>query len=1413
MNPPSALHSAMNRERKPFTYTPGGLDLSEIKSERMAKRLMRNAMNEGVPQIPVQQVQSPPANTIAVPNFNCLPVQVFPTFNLPANPKSLLRTRSNPSQPKEPIVPKVQQTQLPKPNRTENTTSFYSPVNNNNASYQRPTSMYEYNAQPNNSNTLPRMSYGSTDPVSYLPEMSYEAEYLRAAPRDSNGFNNPTIQPVFKSDKPLDSKESAFVNVKLKENSSIGESIKPTNALFNFDYTAPSVDLKQTSDSINTKNIAFPHFESNQSNDSDKTKATDILIDSGYISSTHSREDDLKSNVEATDVNSEKTVSFNLNSNETTNVENTVEVTNKQDDSDDTTLTCNVTLKPQSNIDNSENTTKVSIKSESATPTFNFELKDPKDSEKGADVSINLENETSDDSNIDLDFSIEPISLPRISPSFETKAVEDYTRLEDEQKEVKVVKKVKKESKSEVQNGDQNGDSEAQLTVKLPTKKSAAKTETKVEVVKKQLPDGSIEEVKTTITKTTVDGKTTIATKTETTIIPKEDEEEEEYEEEEEQEEESGEVVVEEVKENGNAEVTEEVVIKKPSTTVQNGEKTKIVTEEERSETTVTKKVAVVQKQETEEEEEEEEEVEEEVQQKVEPKKVEPKEEPKVEKEEVQVEEEEVEEEVEEKVEVKKEEVKVEEEEEEEEEVEEPAQPEKKEEPEKAAEVEEEQVEEEFEEAEEKVEEKVEKTEESKQKDEESEYTEEEYESEKEEVVKTAPEPAQEEPKPKEPEKEVIKEEEKKEVEETKEVKPEPEPQPQPQPKVEPSVPLREPSIPLEKVEDVEIKPIGAASETITKSHTQNTEIITSNERPSGPISTQTEYNRIENIVTVNRTTKTLDSTYEQLTQQGIPTVKTYFAPGRDRISTSPQPAKPYQPVYPPAPAQPQERRHSLLLERLSMERQVPSSDLYQNNYQYSNQTVDQQRQWSQEPQAEVLTVSNVKPSTITNSQWYQQNQSRKENVLYNNVTTPTPAAAPSLPWNQSYLSPQTPLPPQTPIQPQAQPQAQYQPIYTDNNTNTTYQQNNYQPYTPKPSTWGSNTYSTDTQLSSSYNTQQNQYSLRNQTTESYQKSSQQYSSSYVPPPWEQDSSYVADTSNQNYYQPPPQTSSYAPSSNQGWTPAPPKSKFSKPPPTAYIPPAPNQSFVKHVNAVEPPRVPGKKTYYSEYERRYITVPESNYIPGESKYQPQPDPSPQYYYDNNEPVETSEPQWRKELREFTEKTSSQTTEQTSVKPPWEEDSKYAKPPPSSTYTPTPTWSQTLRPNSYRERSFESEYVGSQEFKTNTLGRGRPLSTYAKSNVDPIPERVRGVSVDRYNPNSYQAPVVAEHPPVQTHTLVPPAKSYHNPNVPAYHAQSRASAEPREQPIYPQSRQYADARASPLQSRSFKYLQWITGTED
>lgn len=56
--PPACVQNAMmTKDKKPFTYTPGGIDLSQIKSERMAKRLARNAQAEGV--VPAQQQNRP----------------------------------------------------------------------------------------------------------------------------------------------------------------------------------------------------------------------------------------------------------------------------------------------------------------------------------------------------------------------------------------------------------------------------------------------------------------------------------------------------------------------------------------------------------------------------------------------------------------------------------------------------------------------------------------------------------------------------------------------------------------------------------------------------------------------------------------------------------------------------------------------------------------------------------------------------------------------------------------------------------------------------------------------------------------------------------------------------------------------------------------------------------------------------------------------------------------------------------------------------------------------------------------------------------------------------------------------------------------------------------------------------------
>ena len=41
-NVPSVLSKAMGMEKKPFTYLPGGIDFSELKSPKMQKRINKH---------------------------------------------------------------------------------------------------------------------------------------------------------------------------------------------------------------------------------------------------------------------------------------------------------------------------------------------------------------------------------------------------------------------------------------------------------------------------------------------------------------------------------------------------------------------------------------------------------------------------------------------------------------------------------------------------------------------------------------------------------------------------------------------------------------------------------------------------------------------------------------------------------------------------------------------------------------------------------------------------------------------------------------------------------------------------------------------------------------------------------------------------------------------------------------------------------------------------------------------------------------------------------------------------------------------------------------------------------------------------------------------------------------------------
>lgn len=91
--PPAAIQNAMlTKDKKPFTYTPGmggKLDLSQIRSPRMARRVAKNANDEGIEGPPKSAIESKPTPaTNALPNLYIQPqvaIPVFPT-NVPVQP-------------------------------------------------------------------------------------------------------------------------------------------------------------------------------------------------------------------------------------------------------------------------------------------------------------------------------------------------------------------------------------------------------------------------------------------------------------------------------------------------------------------------------------------------------------------------------------------------------------------------------------------------------------------------------------------------------------------------------------------------------------------------------------------------------------------------------------------------------------------------------------------------------------------------------------------------------------------------------------------------------------------------------------------------------------------------------------------------------------------------------------------------------------------------------------------------------------------------------------------------------------------------------------------------------------------------------------------------------------------------------
>ncbi|XP_029173629.1 putative mediator of RNA polymerase II transcription subunit 26 [Nylanderia fulva] len=90
--PPAAIQNAMlTKDKKPFTYTPGmggKLDLSQIRSPRMARRVAKNANDEGIEGPPKLAESKPSVAASTATNFLVQPQVAVPVFpsNVPAQP-------------------------------------------------------------------------------------------------------------------------------------------------------------------------------------------------------------------------------------------------------------------------------------------------------------------------------------------------------------------------------------------------------------------------------------------------------------------------------------------------------------------------------------------------------------------------------------------------------------------------------------------------------------------------------------------------------------------------------------------------------------------------------------------------------------------------------------------------------------------------------------------------------------------------------------------------------------------------------------------------------------------------------------------------------------------------------------------------------------------------------------------------------------------------------------------------------------------------------------------------------------------------------------------------------------------------------------------------------------------------------
>lgn len=238
---PSCVQNAMmTKDKKPFTYTPGGIDLSQIKSPRMAKRIAMNAQNEGVtgqsrPSPLIKPNGTENGNHSPVINMGAaalgMPFQVFPT-QPPQSLNKINRTNG--------FIPPPPPSNLPAP-VTNNTRKSPTPQ-----SFEPPPMGYrpEIKIPPNPMAALKKVGKPQEKNDFWVEE--YKKERSKSPMVERNDYALQTQQPVGFSTIGINAKEESKTQIESKPE--IEEPIP--------NYDTPSTSYKQSDrDSVseNTK--------------------------------------------------------------------------------------------------------------------------------------------------------------------------------------------------------------------------------------------------------------------------------------------------------------------------------------------------------------------------------------------------------------------------------------------------------------------------------------------------------------------------------------------------------------------------------------------------------------------------------------------------------------------------------------------------------------------------------------------------------------------------------------------------------------------------------------------------------------------------------------------------------------------------------------------------------------------------------------------------------------------------------------------------------------------------------------------------------------------------------------------------------------------------------------------------------